>query len=122
MTAIRSLEDLNKYREEVLKNKNQSAKLVKAEVIVGIGTCGIAAGALNTMKAIQEQIETEHLQGIAVSQTGCSGLCEEEPIVQVIVGGKHKVTYGKVTPEVGRRILREHIQDGKVVKDYVVEA
>ena len=121
MTAIRSLDDLKKFREEVLEKKAQEAQLGKIQVIVSLGSCGIAAGALHTMQAILEQIEAEHLTGIQVSQTGCIGLCEEEPIVQVITGEQHKVSYGKVSPEVARRILHEHVLGGKVVQEYVIE-
>jgi NADP-reducing hydrogenase subunit HndB len=122
MTAIRSLDDLKKFREEVLEKKAQDAKLGKTQVIVSLGSCGIAAGALHTMQAILEQTEAEHLEGIQVSKTGCIGLCEAEPIVQVITGEQHKVTYGKVSPQVARRILREHVLGGKVVQEYVIEA
>jgi NADP-reducing hydrogenase subunit HndB len=122
MTTIRSLDDLNKFREEVLKKKAQDVKLGKTQVIVSLGSCGIAAGALDTMQAILEQTKAEHLPGIQVSQTGCIGQCEEEPIVQVITGGQHKVTYGKVSPEVARRILHEHVLGGKIVQEYVIEA
>jgi len=122
MTIIQSLDDLNKLKEEVLAKKAQEAESGNVQVIVGLGSCGIAAGALNTMKAILEQVESQHLQGILVSQTGCSGLCKEEPTVQVIVGSKPKVTYGKVNPDMARRILKEHVLDGKVVRDFVIQA
>jgi NADP-reducing hydrogenase subunit HndB len=122
MTAIRSLDDLKKFREDVLEKKAQEAQLGITQVIVSLGSCGIAAGALHTMQAILEQAEAEHLTGIQVSQTGCIGQCEEEPIVQVITGGQHKVSYGKVSPEIARRILREHVLGGKVVQEYVIEA
>jgi NADP-reducing hydrogenase subunit HndB len=122
MSAIRSLDDLKKYREEVLKKKAQDAKLGKIQLIVSMGSCGIAAGAQHTMQAILEQIEAEHLEGIQVSKTGCIGQCEAEPIVQVISGEQHKVTYGKVSPQVARKILREHVLSGKVVQEYVIEA
>jgi NADP-reducing hydrogenase subunit HndB len=122
MTAIQSLDDLKKFREGVLEKKAQEAQLGKTQVIVSLGSCGIAAGAMHTMQAILEQTEAEHLTGVQVSQTGCIGQCEEEPIVQVITGGQNKVSYGKVTPEVARRILREHVLGGKVVQEYVIEA
>jgi NADP-reducing hydrogenase subunit HndB len=121
MTAIRSLDDLKKFREEVLEKKAQEEKLGKTRLIVSMGSCGIAAGALQTMQAILEQTEAEHLQGVQVSLTGCNGQCEEEPMVQVITGDQRKVTYGKVNPEVVRRILREHVLGGKVVQEYVIE-
>lgn len=122
MTAIRSLDDLKKFREEVLEMKAQEAKLGKTRVIVSMGSCGIAAGALQTMQAILEQTKAEHLQDLQISLTGCNGQCEQEPMVQVITGGQDKVTYGKVSPQVVRRILREHVLGGKVVQEYVIEA
>jgi len=92
----------------------------KAQITVAMGTCGIAAGARETMKAILDTIEKDNLQDIIVSQTGCIGLCEKEPIVQVTIGEKPKVTYGKVTPEVARQIMREHVVEGKVLKNHVI--
>ncbi len=114
MTAISSLDDLKKFREEVLEKKAPDAKLGKIQVIVSLGSCGIAAGTLHTMQAILEQTEAEHLTGIQVSKTGCIGISEAEPIVQVITGKQHKVTYGKVSPQIARRNCREHVLAGKV--------
>ncbi len=122
MSAIKSIEDLKKLREEALEKRKVKTESGNAQVIVGMGTCGIAAGARETMKAILNQIETQHLNGIVVTQTGCIGLCEREPIVQVVVGEGPKVTYGKVNPEVAKRILDEHVLGGKVVQEYVIEA
>jgi NADP-reducing hydrogenase subunit HndB len=85
-----------------------------------MGTCGIAVGARDAMKAILDTIETDSLTGIIVTQTGCFGLCDREPIVQVIIGKQPKVTYGKVTPDVARRLMREHVVSGKVVEGHVI--
>jgi NADP-reducing hydrogenase subunit HndB len=74
------------------------------------------------MKAVLDVIEKNNISGIIVSQTGCIGLCEREPIVQVTVGEEPKVTYGKVTPEIVRRIMTEHIGEGKIVKENVIPA
>jgi NADP-reducing hydrogenase subunit HndB len=120
MTAIRSLDDLKQFREAALDNKARDAKLGQTQVIVSLGSCGIAAGALRTMQALLEQSKAEHLQNIQISLTGCNGQCEQEPIVQVITGGQQKVTYGKVSPEVVLRILHEHIVGGRVVQEYVI--
>ena len=92
-----------------------------AQVIVGMGTCGIAAGARDTMKAILDTIEKDSLNGIIVTQTGCIGLCEKEPIVQVVIGNEPKVTYGKVDPEIAKRILDEHVVHGKPLADHVIQ-
>jgi len=120
MATIKSLEDLKRLREEALEKRKVKSASGQAQVIVGMGTCGIAAGARDTMKAILETIQSENLEGIIVTQTGCIGLCEKEPIVQVIIGEKPKVTYGKVTPDTARRIMKEHVVSGKVVEDHVI--
>lgn len=120
MSTIKSLEDLKRAREEALKKRELKASSGTVQVIVGMGTCGIAAGARDTMKSILDTIEKDSLNGIIVTQTGCIGLCEKEPIVQVVVGEAAKVTYGKVTPEIAKKILKEHVGNGKVVTDHVV--
>ncbi len=120
MSTIKSLEDLKHAREEALKKRELKASSGTVQVIVGMGTCGIAAGARDTMKSILDTIEKESMNGIIVTQTGCIGLCEKEPIVQVVVGEAAKVTYGKVSPEVAKKILKEHVGNGKVVADHVL--
>ncbi len=82
------------------------------QVVVGMGTVGIAAGARETLKAILDFIEKENLCDIIVRQTGNIGLDSYEPIVQVMIGEQPKVTYGKVTPDAARRIMKEHVVDG----------
>ncbi|NMB60290.1 MAG: (2Fe-2S) ferredoxin domain-containing protein [Chloroflexi bacterium] len=122
MTTIKSLEDLKKIREEALEKRKVKAAEGKAQVTVAMGTCGIAAGARETMKAVLDMIEKENISGIIVSQTGCLGLCEKEPIMQVTIGNEPKVSYGKVTPEVARRIMKEHVGEGKILQDHVIQA
>jgi NADP-reducing hydrogenase subunit HndB len=121
MSAIKSLEDLKRLREEALEKRKVKSESGSAQVIVAMGTCGIAAGARETMKSILNEIEADQLSGIVVTQTGCIGLCEREPIVQVVVGENPKVTYGKVTPMVARRILKEHVLGGKPVQEFVIQ-
>jgi len=120
MSTIKSLEDLKRAREEALKKRELKASSGTVQVVVGMGTCGIAAGARDTMKAILDTIEKESINGIIVTQTGCIGLCEKEPIVMVTIGEAPKVTYGKVSPEVAIKILKEHVGNGQVVKDHVL--
>jgi NADP-reducing hydrogenase subunit HndB len=122
MSPVKSLEELKKLREEAIQKRNAKVTFGSSQVIVGMGTCGIAAGARETMKSILNQIEKDNLNDIVVTQTGCIGLCEREPIVQVVVGETPKVTYGKVTPLVAERILKEHVLGGKVVQEYVVQS
>jgi len=120
MTSVKSLEDLKRIREEALEKRKVKATAGEVQVIVAMGTCGIAARARDAMKAILDTIETDGLTGISVTQTGCIGLCDREPIVQVVVGEQPKVTYGKVTPDIARRIMREHVVNGKVVEGHVI--
>jgi NADP-reducing hydrogenase subunit HndB len=120
MTTVKSLEDLKKLREEALEKRRVKTTEGQTQVIVGMGTCGIAAGARDAMKSILNTIEMESLSGIVVSQTGCIGLCEKEPIVQVVVGEGEKVTYGKVSPELAKRIVKEHVVGGNVIKEFVI--
>jgi len=122
MPAVKSLDDLKRLREEALEKRKMKTSGGKAQVIVGMGTCGIAAGARDTMKAILAYIEAENLSDIIVTQTGCIGQCEKEPIVQVVIGEQPKVTYGKVNAETARRIMKEHVAGGQVVADHVIPA
>jgi (2Fe-2S) ferredoxin len=85
-----------------------------------MGTCGIAAGARETMKAVLDAIEKDQVAGVLVTQTGCIGLCEFEPIVDVQVGEEAKVTYGKVSPERARAIVTEHIVGGKPIREWAI--
>jgi NADP-reducing hydrogenase subunit HndB len=121
MPNVKSLQDLKKIREEALKKQELKETTGKTEVIVGMGTVGIAAGARETLKAILDLIEHENLSDILVRQTGNIGLDSFEPIVQVVKPGEEKVTYGKVNPDMARRIIHEHVLDGEIVKEYQIE-
>jgi len=120
MPAIKSLEELKRVREEALAKKQMKAAPGNVQVIVAMGTCGIAAGARDTMKRVLNFIEAEHLSGVTVTQTGCIGMCEQEPIVQVIIADQAKVTYGKVNAEIAKQIMKQHVQDGAPLKDHVL--
>ena len=120
MPAIKSLEELKRVREEALQKKQMKAAAGNVQVIVAMGTCGIAAGARDTMKSVLNYIETNNLSGVSVTQTGCIGMCEQEPILQVVIGENPKVTYGKVNIEVAEQIMKQHVQNGIPVKDYVL--
>lgn len=120
MPTIKSLDDLKKIREEALQKQQLKETHGKTEVIVGMGTVGIAAGARETLKAILETIEEKDLSDINVRQTGNIGLDSFEPIVQVVLPGKEKVTYGKVNPEMARQIMEKHVIGGKIVAEYQI--
>ncbi len=119
---VKTLEDLKKLREEALEKRRVKSASGQIQIVVGMGTVGIAAGARETLKAILQFIETENLSDVIVRQTGNIGLDSLEPVVQVIIGENAPVTYGKVTPDAARRIMKEHVVGGQVVKDYAVQA
>ena len=120
MNTIKSLEDLKKIREEALAKRKVAETSGATQVIVGMGTCGIAAGARETMKTVLDFIEKNNLPNIVVKQTGCIGLCEQEPIMQVVVSENEKITYGKVDPKTAEKIMHEHVQQGNIVEENVI--
>jgi NADP-reducing hydrogenase subunit HndB len=122
MPAIKSLEDLKRVREEALEKRKVKTTEGTIQVTVAMGTCGIAAGARDTMKAILDHIESNNVSGVIVTQTGCIGKCDYEPIVAVVVGEEPKVTYGRINPERARKIMQEHVAGGKVLTDWVIPA
>ena len=92
-------------------------------IVVGMATCGIAAGARPVLHAFVEGVDKEGLNGsVIVSQTGCVGICQYEPVVEVYEAGKEKVTYVKMTVEKAEKVLKEHIKGGKVVQEYTITA
>jgi len=117
---VKSLEDLKKIKEEALRKREIRNASARARVTVAMGTCGIAAGARDTMKAVLDAIEKDQIAGVLVTQTGCIGLCEFEPIVDVQIGDAAKVTYGKVSPERARAIVTEHVVGGKPIKEWMI--
>ena len=86
-----------------------------------MGTVGIAAGARETLKAILDFVDHNHLENIIIRQTGNIGIDSFEPVVQVILPGTEKVTYGRVNAEVAKMIMEEHVVKGNIVNDYKVE-
>ena len=93
-----------------------------ARVVVGMATCGIAAGARPVMLAFVEEINKRKLEHVTVSQTGCVGMCRLEPMVEVYVKGQEKVTYVHMTPDKVARVVGEHIVNGRPVDEYTIGA
>ena len=93
-----------------------------ARVVIGMATCGIAAGARPVMLAFMEELKKRNLQHVTVSQTGCIGMCRLEPMVDVILPGQEKVTYVKVKPDMVDRIVTEHLIGGTPVAEYTIGA
>jgi len=120
---MKSLAELQAIKERTLKNmsaRNDSEDATR--IVVGMATCGIAAGARPVMNAFTEEIARRSLKGVTVSQTGCIGMCQYEPIVEVFVPGKEKVTYVQMTEEKVAKIVSDHIVNGNIVTEYTVGA
>ena len=91
-------------------------------VVVGMATCGIAAGARPVLKALVDEVAKRNVQHVSVTQTGCIGMCQYEPIVEVFEPGKEKVTYVQMTAEKAAKVVSEHLVNGKPVVEYTVGA
>ena len=119
---MKTLAELQAIKDK-MKNKvvlREGAEDVR--VVVGMATCGIAAGARPVLNTLVEEVDAAGLSGkVTVSQTGCIGMCEYEPIVEVIEAGKDKVTYIKVDSEKAKRIVSEHLKGGNIVTEYTVK-
>ena len=121
---MKSLAELQAIRDRakanvVLRKENPNA----ARVLVGMATCGIAAGARPVLNAFTEEIAKRGLQDdIVVTQTGCIGICQYEPVVEVEIPGQEKVTYVKMTPEKVARIVNDHLVNKNVVTEYTIGA
>ena len=86
-------------------------------VVVGMATCGIAAGARPVLTAFTEEVSKRNLQNVTIAQTGCIGICQYEPVVEVYEPGKEKVTYVKMTPEMAVKVVNDHLVNGNVVTE-----
>lgn len=114
---MKTIKDLEEIRRKTLDKVNQRKDRVTTRIVVGMATCGIAAGARPVLLAIMDEIKELGLNEVVVAQTGCIGICRLEPIVEVIKPGEEKVTYVKVTPEAAKKIVKEHVLEGKVVDE-----
>ena len=118
---MKSLAELQAIKEK-MKNKvviREGGEEIR--VVVGMATCGIAAGARPVLAELVKDVEEMGLAGkVSVSQTGCIGICQYEPVVEVMESGKEKVTYVKMTEEKAKRVAEEHLKGGKVVSEYTL--
>ena len=120
---MKSLAELQEIRNRMLGNvtlRKEGSDEVR--VVVGMATCGIAAGARPVMAAFVEELAKRNLTNVTVAQTGCIGVCRLEPIVEIIAPGAEKVTYVKMTPEKARRVVAEHLVTGQIVSEYTIGA
>jgi NADP-reducing hydrogenase subunit HndB len=118
---MKSLEELKAIREKMqgqIGIRNESSE--QTRVIVGMATCGIASGARPVLTALSDAVQTKGLTNVSVIQTGCIGLCQFEPIVEVMEPGKDKVTYVKMTPEKALEVIDQHLIRGQVIQKYTI--
>ncbi|MGE5620136.1 MAG: (2Fe-2S) ferredoxin domain-containing protein [Sphingomonadaceae bacterium] len=118
MPRLGSLEELRRLKEEaqrVIKVRGDTG----TRITVGMGTCGIAAGARETMHAIMRELEVRNIEANVVT-VGCIGLCAQEPLVDIEQAGAPRVTYGKVTSDMVPTLINEHLVNGRIVTEWVV--
>ena len=120
---MKSLEELKAIRERMQKQVGlREADDDSIRVVVGMATCGIAAGARPVLEAFLQEIDKRELKNVTVTQTGCIGVCRLEPIAEVYVPGEEKVTYVKLSPEKVPRIVAEHLVNHNPVTEYTIGA
>lgn len=120
---MKTLADLEAIRKQMLDKVTMRKEDENGvRVVVGMATCGIAAGARPVMTAFLEEAAKRNLEHVIVTQTGCIGMCRLEPIVEVFEPNKEKVTYVKMTPEKAVRVVAEHIVNGNPVTEYTIGA
>lgn len=118
---MKSLEELKAIREKMqgqvgFRSENENG----TRIVVGMATCGIASGARPVLNELVKQVSDRKLDTVAVTQTGCIGLCQYEPIVEVYKPGEEKVTYVKMTPAKAIEVLDKHVLGGTVIEDYTL--
>jgi len=116
---VKTLADLREIREKAKKDMAQREQSARYRIVVAMGTCGIAAGARSVKSAILDELNKRNITDTVVTQTGCLGYCDQEPLMQVMQQDQSTITYGKVTPEVARAIIAEHIAANKIVSNHV---
>lgn len=118
MPRLKSLEELQQLRERV-QSELKARTSASTVITVGMGTCGISAGAREVMYAILAELERLKIDA-HVTTTGCIGMCSREPLVDIQQGNQPRVTYGNVTPAMVPRLIEEHLVKGNVITEWVV--
>lgn len=118
---MKSLEELAAIREKMANKMALRENAGEIRIVVGMATCGISAGARPVLNTFVEEVANQGLSSKAtVTQTGCIGICQFEPVVEVFEPGKEKVTYVKMNPDKARRVVEEHIKNGRPVAEFTI--
>jgi len=118
MAVLKNVDELTQLRKNI-KKELQAAKAEKPVITIGMGTCGQAAGAGDTYKAVQRELEKRSVPA-TLRSVGCIGLCRMEPLVDIQLAGQPRVTYANVRPAQIPRIIDEHVLNGKVVQEWAI--
>ena len=120
---MKSLEELKAIRERMQGQVGlRSEGSENIRVVVGMATCGIASGARPVLMRLSEEVQKRGMSNVSVTQTGCIGLCQYEPIVEIIEAGKDKITYVKMNPEKAIEVLEQHLVRGQIVEKYTLNS
>lgn len=119
---MKTLKELEEIRQRTLESVNLRKDRTGTRVVVGMATCGIAAGARPVLMALLEEIRDRNLEHTTVTQTGCIGVCRLEPMIEVYSPGEEKVTYVHMTPDKVKRVVSEHLVNGQVVREFTIGA
>ncbi len=120
---MKTLAELAAIREKAKSTMNlREDNKDSVRVVVGMATCGIAAGARPVLSTFAEEVDRRNLNNVTVAQTGCIGICQFEPVVEVYVPGQEKVTYVKMTAEKALRVVNDHIVNGNIVNEFTIGA
>ena len=120
---MKSLAELQAIKDRMKDKVVLRDGMENVRVVVGMATCGIAAGARPVLNAFVEGVNKEDLADkVSVTQTGCIGICQYEPVVEVFEAGKEKTTYVKMTAEKAQEVIEKHLKGGKVVAEYTIGA
>ncbi len=120
---MKSLAELAAIKEKMQNKVVLREGSSNVRVVVGMATCGIAAGARPVLSAFVEEVTAQGLSDkVTVTQTGCIGICQYEPVVEIFEADKEKVTYIKMTPEKAKEVVEQHLKGGKVIEEYTISS
>jgi len=119
---MKTIQELEEIRNRVLDEVSMRKDRTGTRIVVGMATCGIAAGARPVLLSFVQEVKERNLNDVIISQTGCIGMCSLEPIVEVYKPGEEKVTYAKMTAEKAKEVIEQHIIGGKPITRYTVGA
>ena len=118
---MKSLAELAAIKEKMKGKVSLREGSNDMRIVVGMATCGIAAGARPVLAAFTEEVSKRNLQNVTIAQTGCIGICQYEPVVEVFEAGKEKVTYVKMTAQKAAEVVKKHLVGGQIVEEYTID-